>query len=540
MARDSQAVITDLPVHPMLGVFAVLLGASIATFFGRLISVGTPDLRGPLGLDADSASWLGTAYNMGQMFVGPFSVYLGGILGARRVLLGAACALTVACLFMPFAGHFGILLGLLAMAGLAAGTFYPLTLSIVLRNLSLKYLNYGIAAYVFDIIATTHLAHAYEGWMNKVLLWQWLFWTITALTPIMIVLVIYGIAKSPLPQRKPGEKMPSWAGFLYASAGGALIYGALDQGQRLDWWRSGTFVAMLLTGACLLFAALLRHFMEPNPLIDLPFLNNRNIILLGFTVLFFRFVLLSSVVLVPAYLGTIRGYRSEQTGVVLLWGAVPEFLAGALAVYLLDKVDVRLILATGFTLVACGCLMNSRISPLWSGSSFYLSELVIALGLGLAFNGMAGAIILTGLNSGATKKAAAALTFGGYFQTIRLLGGQAGTSFEQFSLHQRQVYHYNLLAAGLDRGSASVLAREHLLSAVTGAKSVAGSVAIGRSAALFVGNVNRQAFTLSVLDNFVIAAYAATATLILVFFFKPMKIDIRQIMEGAADKEISS
>ena len=82
METNSQVKNTKV-AHPLLGVFGVLLGASIATFLGRLLSVGTTDLRGALAIDFDSASWMGTTYNMGMMFIGPFSVYLGGILGPR-------------------------------------------------------------------------------------------------------------------------------------------------------------------------------------------------------------------------------------------------------------------------------------------------------------------------------------------------------------------------------------------------------------------------------------------------------------------------
>src|SRR5579883_1173224 len=139
--------------NPLLGIAAVLLGASLATMFGRLLSVGTPDLGGVLHLNMDTASWIGTTYNMGMMFIGPFSVYLGGILGPRRVLLFAALAFTLLCLCMPFAGGPSLLFSMLAMAGLAAGTFYPLTLSFILRNLPKSYLHFGIAAYAIDIVA---------------------------------------------------------------------------------------------------------------------------------------------------------------------------------------------------------------------------------------------------------------------------------------------------------------------------------------------------------------------------------------------------
>ena len=74
---------SDITTHPLLGICGVLLGAMIATCTGRLISVGLADLRGALHLGVDEASWIGTSFNAALMFIGPFSVYLGGLLGAR-------------------------------------------------------------------------------------------------------------------------------------------------------------------------------------------------------------------------------------------------------------------------------------------------------------------------------------------------------------------------------------------------------------------------------------------------------------------------
>jgi hypothetical protein len=76
-----------LTTHPLLGVAGVLLGAMIATCTGRLMSVGLVDGRGALHLGVDEASWINTSFNASRMFIGPLSVYLGGLLGPRRVLL---------------------------------------------------------------------------------------------------------------------------------------------------------------------------------------------------------------------------------------------------------------------------------------------------------------------------------------------------------------------------------------------------------------------------------------------------------------------
>src|SRR5580765_3549320 len=85
-----------------VGTLGVFLGLGIATLYGRLLTVGLPDLRGALGLGVDEAAWIPTAYNMALMFMGPFSVYLGGLLGIRRVLLWTAPVFLVVLIVLPF------------------------------------------------------------------------------------------------------------------------------------------------------------------------------------------------------------------------------------------------------------------------------------------------------------------------------------------------------------------------------------------------------------------------------------------------------
>src|SRR5271155_2060077 len=83
----SGAIPAEISIHPLMGMVGVALGAMIATMNSRLLSVGLPDIRGAMGLGLDEASWISPAINMATMFIGPFSVYLGGIFGGRRVLL---------------------------------------------------------------------------------------------------------------------------------------------------------------------------------------------------------------------------------------------------------------------------------------------------------------------------------------------------------------------------------------------------------------------------------------------------------------------
>src|SRR6202789_447142 len=136
---DPDAKTQDTPpvvkIHPLLGVAGELLGAMSETCTGRLMSVGLADIRGALHLGVDEGAWINTVFKASMMFIGPFSVYLGGLLGARRVLLACAWIFTAASFLIPLCHSFEVLIALLIIAGLSAGTFYPLTLSFVLRSL---------------------------------------------------------------------------------------------------------------------------------------------------------------------------------------------------------------------------------------------------------------------------------------------------------------------------------------------------------------------------------------------------------------------
>src|SRR5262249_5101142 len=123
MPRLAQAI-RPLNQNAYVGTVGVVLVSGMATLNGSLFSVGLPDLRGALGLGVDEASWIPTAYNMAMMFIGPFSVFLGGLLGVRRVLLWSAAIFILCSLLLPLSPNLNVLLCLQVISGLSSCTFY--------------------------------------------------------------------------------------------------------------------------------------------------------------------------------------------------------------------------------------------------------------------------------------------------------------------------------------------------------------------------------------------------------------------------------
>src|ERR1700729_1367160 len=270
---------SELSKSPLLGILGVIMGAGIVTLTGRMITLGLADLKGHLGISFDDGAWISSAYNMALMFIGPFTVFVGALMGPRKILFYAATAFTLICAGLPFIHSYSLLIVALVLAGLTSGTFYPLTLTFALRNIPLRFLPFTIALYATFVDGAVNIAPTLYGWYRDHLSWGWMFWNSAVIAPVMIILIYFGIPAAP--PRKKGEPVPSFAGFLYVSAGLALMFASIQQGERLDWWGSGVFNALFWSGAFFTLCALIRRLRGPNPLVALPYLWQRNTVLLG-------------------------------------------------------------------------------------------------------------------------------------------------------------------------------------------------------------------------------------------------------------------
>ena len=528
----------DLSHSPLLGILGVLLGAAIATLTGRLLSLGLADLKGNVGIGADAGSWISSSFNVATMFIGPFSVFLGALLGTRPLLLVCASVFTVVCAFAPLVHSYGLLIVLLAIAGLTSGPFYPLTLTFALRNIPLRYLALVLALYAFFIEGAVNFAPSIYGFFRNHLSWEWMFWLPAIATPVMMTCIYFGIPKSPRPQSK--KEPPSFAGFLYLSAGCALLFAALDQGQRLDWWRSGLFNGLVAGSVLFLLSALFERLRRPNFLIELPYLRNWNTILLAFALFSFRFVLLGTVMIIPMSV-SVRGLDAEQYGPAVFWTAVLEFtlaFVGALLLY--RGIDSRLLMAIGFAAIAFACLLNSSFTSAWSPENYYPTELLMGVGQSFALLGLVSSIILQATFSGALEAPQRALTLSAFFHTVRLLGGQAGVALMGHFIADREKLHSNLLGLHVQSGNWLTVGSLHGLAAGLAGRSNGVAAATGRALDIINSKLRLQAYSLTFIDGFHLLIWACVAMLLVTAVLRRSPMNFRQLpslQEGSPQED---
>jgi DHA2 family multidrug resistance protein len=526
----SSALPGELSHSPVLGIIGVVTGAGIVTLAGRFLSLGTADLKGSLGIGYDDGAWIGSAFNIALMFIGPFTVYLGGLLGARRVLIIAASGFTLVNCFLPFVHTYNLLLVGLVLAGLTSGTFYPLTLSFALRSIPLRFLPFTLALYATFVDGAVNIAPTLYGWFRDHLSFRWMFWSMAILTPIMLLCIYRGIPPSP-PAGNRGPA-PSFAGFLYGSAGFAMLFAALDQGQRLDWWRSGLFIALFVCGVFFLGISIFRRLRSPNPLVDLPFLRRWNTIILGFALILFRFCLLSTIILVPQSL-SIHGFEANQIGPAVIWSALPLLvLAFVAALLLLQGLDPRWLMTAGFLCIAGAAILNAQYTSTWSAADYYRSELLMGVGQSFAFIGLVADIVLQAIFSGGLSRPQAALTFSAFFHVVRLFGGQIGVAVMTHFIAIRERVHSNLLGLHVQSGQWITDVSVHQLTAGLYGKSAGLSSATGRAVGLVAGRLRLQAYTLSFIDGFHLICWACVIALLLTALLRKALLDYGELAFG--------
>lgn len=501
-----------VPRHVVIGIFAVSLAAVNSTMGSSLLSVGLEDLRGAWGLGVDEAAYVPTAFNAAQMFMGPVSILLAARFGHRQVLLYAGGFYALTSIFLPVvAPNIVAIVFFLVLGGLSSGTFYPLCLSFISRNLPASIVTFGIAAYNLDLLVTNHVVHALEGFYILHANWKWLFWNQALLSVPMFFSMYYGITETPKDQLVSGFK---WDGICYTAGALTLFYIALDQGERLDWYNNGLINGLVFAGLLLLASAIIHRRYSPNPYLDFAYLHRRNILLMGFVLVAYRTMLVRVTFIIPLFLETLHQYRPTESGLLFCLSIIPFIFAMPIFAFLMRRVHVRIILTIGLVLLALANFHDSHTLATWMWFQFIPSQMIAAVGICMVAMGTIAGIVFEGRMSGAYKNRAGAYAQGAFFQAARLFGTISSVSaFRRFLLFRQHFWQTKLVS---DIQSSSFEECGDFLGVSLAPQASAPLQAQELGKHLISQNIESQAFTLAIDDAFMLLAWVSVICLIAV------------------------
>jgi MFS family permease len=179
-------------------------------------------------------------------------------------------------------------------------------------------------------------------------------------------------------------------------------------------------------------------------------------------------------------------------------------------------------------LIGVACLLDARVTSVWAGPNFGISQAVMAVGLAMAFNSMVGAIVLEIIDTGGLTRPADALTFAGCYQVTHLFGGEMGSTFMGHFIAVREEFHSNMLGLNVQLGNSltdsKLLGLRHAF-----APHSTGLTAMGRAAEVLGLQVRQKAYTLAISDSFLLQATCCVACLVVVSFMSKVPTQYRQV-----------
>jgi len=354
----------------------VLIGTVTGTLGNSMPNVALPTIRSYFGVDISSAVWLITIYIL--LFSVPMPLFgrLGDLYGYKRIYMVGLGIFALASLGAGLAPSFGALLGFRALQGIANAPTLPAVMAIAARVFPEEERGRAMGIWALTNSAAHGVGPALSGILTHYLGWPAIFYFNVPLSLLGLFLIWRVVPKDGQGKREPFDFVGA---FTFTLAMLIFMFN-LTQGAKSGWlsgWR-----LLLWTLCLLLFAGFLTAERKAtNPFVDLRIFQSR-----GYTgamsvaslQALSQFGLL---LIMPLFLSEVRGYRADQTGILVAPLAITMAVVAPMAGGLADRFGCRRSCFAGMGFIALGGLALIPLgmkTPAW-----YVVACLVTVGIGM-------------------------------------------------------------------------------------------------------------------------------------------------------------
>ena len=238
-------------------------------------------------------------------------------------------------------------------------------------------------------------------------------------------------------------------------------------------------------------------------------LVRRNVAIPALLISIYGFGSTATSFVLPDYLTRVQGLRSLQIGDALNWIALPQFVLVPAVALLLKRVDARLLLVFGFSMIAIGSWIDVGLTHDWIGDDFMVSQCIEAVGLAFAITAL---ITFTIANITMAQAAAIAATI----QIARLIGNEFGSAVIQTVVRVREQVYSNLIGLHVIAGSSRAEQTAAQMAVPFGDRPIGLGDATAQGLGTLANLVRREAYVLAYIDAFWLIAWTSVLAILLV------------------------
>jgi DHA2 family multidrug resistance protein len=326
-----------------------------------------------------------------------------------------------------------------------------------------------------------------------------------------------------LPADKKKEKVDApidWLAIAMLAIGLGSMQTVLEEGNSEDWFNSPMIIVLCVLTVASLCAFVMRELEAENPVVDLRVLRYRSLWAGSLLSIVVGVALYGALFAVPIFAQSVMHYTSEQTGLLLLPGALTSAFTMIVATRFVRKFDPRKVLVIGGLGLVGSLMWVGRLSASTGEPQLFWPLVLRAAATPLMFL----PLNLATLGPVSRKDVAAAT---GFFNLTRQLGGSIGVALLSTILDHRMAFHRSTLVEHVVSGDARTVERLNMFAHVFSARGASEAAAQSGALSMLDGLVQRQASVLSFNDTFFVVA-------LLVLGFMPLVMLLGRPTQGAA------
>jgi MFS transporter, DHA2 family, multidrug resistance protein len=414
----------------------------------QIVSASLSDIQAGLSASSSEVSWVQTAYLIAEVIAIPLSGFLSRALGTRLLFAISAFGFTVSSFLCGFATSIEQMILWRALQGfLGAGmipTVFASAYTIFPRS------KFHIVAPIIGLVATLAptVGPTVGGYITDLMSWHWLFF-INIVPGIGITIGVLALIDFDQPNFALLERFDWWGLLFMAGFLGSLEY-VLEEGPQYEWLQDTSvaiFAAVCFVSA---FAFFWRVFTVEEPIVDLRTFGNRNFAIGCVLQFCIGIGLYGLTYIYPRYLAEVRGYSALMIGETMFVSGITMFLMAPIVGKLMQKVDLRYIIAFGLVTFALGSWQMTWITRDYDFYELLVPQILRGIGMMCAMV-PTNNIALGTLEPHLVKNAS------GLFNLMRNLGGAVGLAVINQVLNDRTDLHISRLHDRVHWGNATAV-----------------------------------------------------------------------------------
>jgi DHA2 family multidrug resistance protein len=458
---------------------SIMLATIMQALDTTIANVALPHMQGSLQASQDQITWVLTSYIVAAAIALPLTGWLCSRWGRRKVFIVSIVGFTVTSALCGLSTSLGAIVVARLLQGVFGAALVPLSQAVLLDINPLEKVGQAMAIWGAGIMVGPILGPMLGGWLTENFDWRWVFF----INLPVGLFAWWGVLRY-LPESRPRSERLDIFGFVTLSLAIGLLQLFLDRGELLDWFDSWE-ITLEAAGSLVAFAFFAVHTwtVQGVSFLDRDLLKDRNYV----TGLLFAFIvgtiLYGTMALLPTFLQTLMDYPVVYTGLVTAPRGVGTMLAMIVVGRLVHRIDVRVIMATGFALTAFSLHQMTSITLQMDSSLIIISGFIQGLGIGFTFVPLSTATFATlapRLRNQGTP----------IFSLLRNIGGSVGISIVQALLSHGAAHAHAELAELVAPGNQGLLQLPPGLSPDTASGLALLNAEVSRQAALigYVGD----------------------------------------------------